>query len=260
MTTGTIVKWDAPNEASLSGCAVRDCGAVVCVRIAPQGTGGAPLGPAADGSCPRIYYVPTREPDGTGAFQQVDARSLETGEVVGRRPRVRVNESFSDKKNTYAIDIGVPFVCPWPGIFRIGGGNAGGLASPQDVSIVISEPVLDGATTEVCDMTASSLSESYPFTRYRELGARPKSPPTLTFRNITTTPIAIPYGAIGVQVWTTTTVRFKDPAGAADDVTITGGPPVRLGAYALGTTFELPPGGASPATPIQRIVFILEIA
>lgn len=256
MATGTIVSWPAPDEAPLSGLAVADRGAVVTVRIAPQ-SGAAALGPAPDGTMPRVIYFPDREPDGTGGFQEVDARTLLAGgPLVGPRPRTVVNSSFPDKKHGYAVDIGCPFPCAWAGHFRIGGGAAaGGLPSPQDVEIVIQRPELSGTVLQV----VGAQTEAYTRIRYSLLGGRPLRSPACSFRNITTTPVMIPYGAVAVQVPTTAIVRFTDPGGASDDVTIEAGEPFQLGSYQLGTMFALPPTVVAPPPAIVRISFILEM-
>lgn len=262
MSYSTIAGWDAPTGAALSGVSVGDVGMVVCVRIAPKAGNTLLLGPAADGSCPHVVYSPDRAPDGTTAMQEYDSMTGLGGQIVGPKPRVIQASSFSKRQRAYRIDLGVPFQCPWPaaGWGIDGGATAGGIVSPQDVEVVSSVPLTSaiGRTVGLVDGSGRRAYDMSRRTYYTE-GRPPLTPPTLTYRNVGVTPVEIPYGAVAIQVWAPCVVTFTDPNGATEDVTATPGAPLRLGSYQLGTTFQLP-GGVAPPAPVQRLVFILEIA
>lgn len=253
MANPTIMGWDAPASAPLSGCSVNDYGSVVCVRIAPVDMDGAALGPDAFGVCPRLVYTPIREPDGTGGMQMFNASTGQLGPFVHDRPRTVLSSSFPKKTNSYSIDLGKPFVAPWAGHFGLEGGSTiEGVVSRQNVEIVISTPAILGTLMRASDRIGTE------FTRHllRVLGQRPMSPPTLTYQNITTTPLDVPYGAVAVQVPATAIIAFANPPGAPINVTLQPGAPMPLGFFSSGT-FALPAVGA---LDVPLISFILEIA
>lgn len=238
MTTGPIVKWDAPNRAALNVYLPERTICLVQAALRADATKG--IKPDGFGALPHVVAVPDIAPIGTGPSMQVDwlGRVLK---VLDDRPRaLRIDTPFFETQNVeFTFDLDQEVRLPWPARLYIEGGatDAVGGTTPCDVRTIITSLQYEAEIDPVEDFGGWKVK------RFKVIpyGSPPMSPPTRTYCNIKNggpaTPI--PRGARSIIVPTTTaiTIRNFDPgdgSGVAQNVTLSGGCPMPIGPFAGG--------------------------
>lgn len=265
-----------PNPGTRFSAAAVDVGIVVSVRIwTSDKTGVSVLGPDANGVPPHLEYLATVEPDGTGAYQSYDPVLGIFGRETSERPTtsqsgqiVDQNVPDSPEAIAYRVDLGQPFLCPWPGqIFLVGGAWADVNGSPAP-AVPYQVQVVRTMPQDVALGRELMIAGYGPAYRqiYRTTGKRTlKRNPRMTFLSLPTNAVnKIPRGAVAVYVPTATEINFY-PSGSSTTVTI---PPTFPGP----STITVPGGTwmplgylaegyfAIPAGPAPLISFEVEIA
>ncbi len=242
-----------------------DAGVVVLVRFWPTDPASI-LVEDSLGVPPHVVFRATIAPEGTGAFQHFAQDPVSGGIFpvpgsIGERPTASIDGLITPDNGSidYDLDAGQPFLCPFPGTIQLIGGAFAGEAGPgpsapynvsvqvvmpQEVSLEYAGPVM--LSTPTMQLFDEEVGESPAFLRrvHRATGWRPRRRPTMTYFNVTATPIPVPRGAVDVQVGANSavagvaqTITFDMGAQAlgAHTVSLAPGSPMPLGAFSLGT-------------------------